>query len=390
MSEIYILGAIQGFFFAFLLMSKKNRMTADLYLAAFLFFLSLSLFSDYLLEIKVLDNHPGVSLISLAFPLIFGPLIWLYANSLIKGIRKINWSILLHFIPAIIFFLVIFDFFKFEKDQQLEILYNGFYYISIKHFIINFIVLLSVPIYIILIFSKIVLNNKNIRENYSSLEKVNLNWLSYTTGSFALIWIIILILLSLNFFTDFVIPMGNKFYMNLSFTLFIFITGYFGLKQTGIYISSELPVLKNQKKMIDEKSAPDLKDSKIINYDKETDLIVEFVKNRKPYLDNELTLKSLAEMVGVQPYILSEIMNKKLRRSFFEFVHYYRIEEVKYRLSQPVNRHYTILSVAFDCGFNSKSSFNRIFKDMTGQTPSEYIAQMKNDAKIRNEYNKGG
>jgi len=70
---------------------------------------------------------------------------------------------------------------------------------------------------------------------------------------------------------------------------------------------------------------------------------------------------------------LSQVINENLDKNFFDFVNGYRVEMVKQKMKDPSNKNYTLLSLAYDCGFNSKSSFNAIFKKYTGSTPSQYL-----------------
>jgi AraC-like DNA-binding protein len=98
----------------------------------------------------------------------------------------------------------------------------------------------------------------------------------------------------------------------------------------------------------------------------------QFMELKKPYLEPELNLQQLAEMLSVKPKALSQVINEVLQQNFFEFVNSYRIEEAKRLLTNPVDKKITILEVLYDAGFNSKSSFNTLFKKQTGLTPGEF------------------
>lgn len=100
--------------------------------------------------------------------------------------------------------------------------------------------------------------------------------------------------------------------------------------------------------------------------------LLEFMEVEKPYLNPELTIQDLAEKINIQKHHLTYIINSGLHKNFFNFVNEYRVEEFKRRVANPNYNHLTLLAIAFDSGFNSKSSFNNIFKNITGQTPSEY------------------
>jgi AraC-like DNA-binding protein len=78
------------------------------------------------------------------------------------------------------------------------------------------------------------------------------------------------------------------------------------------------------------------------------------MNEKKPHLDPEITLSSLADLVSVSPEYLSKMINNQLGKNFYDFINHYRIEEFKTRCTLPENKNFTLISIAFDCGFNSK------------------------------------
>jgi AraC-like DNA-binding protein len=100
--------------------------------------------------------------------------------------------------------------------------------------------------------------------------------------------------------------------------------------------------------------------------------LLAFMEKNKPYLNPELTIQELAEKMNIPKHHLTYIINTGLHKNFFNFINEYRVEEFKRRALDPENDHLTLLAIAFDCGFSSKSSFHNIFKNVTGQTPSEF------------------
>ncbi|MCA9728931.1 MAG: helix-turn-helix transcriptional regulator [Candidatus Eisenbacteria bacterium] len=101
--------------------------------------------------------------------------------------------------------------------------------------------------------------------------------------------------------------------------------------------------------------------------------LLDHMQRARPYLDPELGLSDLAESVGLSANHLSQLLNQELGMSYFDFINGYRVEEAKRMLVDPATRHLTILAIAFEAGFSSKGSFNRIFKERTGSTPSGYM-----------------
>lgn len=92
-----------------------------------------------------------------------------------------------------------------------------------------------------------------------------------------------------------------------------------------------------------------------------------------PYLDPELTLPALAQRLGTNASVLSAVINNAFDRNFNDFINGYRVEAVKKMLQDPANSHYSLLGIGLACGFNSKSTFNRVFKKMTGRAPSDVL-----------------
>ena len=97
------------------------------------------------------------------------------------------------------------------------------------------------------------------------------------------------------------------------------------------------------------------------------------MSDNKPYLEPKLTLSQLAELLGTSPNNLSQVINQCEGKNFYDFVNSYRISEFINRASSQTSKNLNILGIALDSGFNSKSSFNEVFKKQTGKTPSIYL-----------------
>ena len=97
------------------------------------------------------------------------------------------------------------------------------------------------------------------------------------------------------------------------------------------------------------------------------------------YQDPELSLSSLAEKLGLSPHELSRVINTALKKSFNDFINEYRVADVARKMQDPAYHHITLMGIAYDAGFNSKSAFHRIFKEKTGKSPAEYNAVPKKE-----------
>jgi AraC-like DNA-binding protein len=99
------------------------------------------------------------------------------------------------------------------------------------------------------------------------------------------------------------------------------------------------------------------------------------MSDEKPYLIPNININELSEKVDIPMRFLSQIINDSLNQNFFDFINYYRVEESKNYLTDPKCRKLNILEILYEVGFNSKSTFNKVFKEFTGLTPTEYRQQ---------------
>lgn len=104
--------------------------------------------------------------------------------------------------------------------------------------------------------------------------------------------------------------------------------------------------------------------------------LLKLINQKEVHVDPELNLVKLSELMDITPHQLSYVINAGFEQNFFQFINYYRVEKSK-KLLQESPQECTILSIAFDSGFNSKTSFNTTFKKLTGKTPTEYRKQTK-------------
>lgn len=153
----------------------------------------------------------------------------------------------------------------------------------------------------------------------------------------------------------------------------IYYVAYHSLRQREIYPFTDASL----EEIISLESEPEngeskkkiISDDEIINYKSQLN---QFMINRKPFLDPDMNLIKLAELFGTTSHRLSYIINTGFNKNFFNFINMYRVEEAKSMLLDPKMTQYSILGVAFEAGFNSKTSFNKTFKQFTGVTPTDF------------------
>lgn len=132
---------------------------------------------------------------------------------------------------------------------------------------------------------------------------------------------------------------------------------------------------------------PDTEDRKpvpaVLDLEPLKQTVEEYMHRQKPYTNPSLTIHELAAGLKLPPHVLSRVINDGFGRNFFDFINTYRIEELKRRINDPRTPSNTLLGLAFEVGFNSKTSFNRAFKKTTGQTPTDYFAMSSDEQPLR-------
>ncbi len=391
---VLYIGLSQGLFAAFVLLTKKHKQTADRLLVAWLMiicfkFLILLMYDEY-------GEFFDVNFSTGFIPLSFGPFLYLYTKHITDEEARFGLRDVLHAAPFFIMTGFYFAFFQDRvdfsdhkyllKDEYIgvRILYAGVYFISIFT-------------YTALTYRLLYHYRKSLVNKFSfETEKNQLNWLYFTAG-----------LITVTFAFYFTIGLVNalngtpivdsEFMANLGLTLMTFSVSYFGIRQQALFRNRELyretvpnPEVKeaSSEQRESQNATPALQDngeekekykrSGLKEEDAELYLkrLLAFMEQEKPYLDAELTIQDLSAKINISKHHLTQILNNRLGKNFFTFVNEYRIDEVKRKLADQGFDHLTILGIAFDCGFNSKSSFNNIFKQYTGYTPSEYKKQL--------------
>ena len=209
----------------------------------------------------------------------------------------------------------------------------------------------------------------NIFNNFSSYENVNLQWLRKLIYTFGVIWTVLMIFATVHHVFQMFSWIFCTHGLMLSLSAFIILIGYYGLKQNEIFIQYPDRKTEYVTEPKTKYAGVFLKETDTENY---VSKLKQFMATEKPYLEADLSLPELANQLDIPSHHLSRVINEQFGVNFFDFINQYRVEEVKSRINNPEFENLSLLGIAFDCGFNTKSAFNRVFKKMTGFTPSEF------------------
>ncbi|MEZ4970438.1 MAG: helix-turn-helix domain-containing protein [Flavobacteriaceae bacterium] len=337
-------------------------------------------------------KYPFVLGLGFPLPLFQGPLLFLYTTALTSK-KRLKAIQLLHFIPVLISYLLFSDFLLLSPETKIAIFRNeGAGYEIYSTFNIAMIICSGI-IYTILSLLILRTYKKALKNEFSFTEKINLDWLQHLILGISLIWLAII-------FTD------DDKYIFMTVVLFMGFMGYFGIKQVGVFsqntvlfgsdeqlglhtnLTGQIQGFERVEEYIRENVVLDtntIRPPVKVKYEKSAlsseaanDIhseLTSVMRTDKPYKDAELTLNNLAQLINVHPNYLSQVINSKEEKNFYDFINDHRIEEFKRIVDLSENKKYTLLSIAFECGFNSKTAFNRSFKKATGLSPSDYLRQ---------------
>jgi AraC-like DNA-binding protein len=355
----YLTGVGLSFFLCLLLVAKRNKSHADGILALWLFLVTAHLLMFYFMMEGLYPQLLGVDM---SFPLLHGPFLYAYTRALTD--RPLSGkAIILHLLPATIVVVRLIPFYFLSTDEKQEIFAsNGAAYETFNKLKYLAIVVSGI-LYIILSSLALRKHRRAIVEEFSNTEKINFAWLQYLIYWIGAIWIGVLI--------------SNETLIFSTVVLLVGFIGFFGIRQTTIFhsVSREPSIVgaeddagkkKYQKSGLNEETAVILHNN-----------LTQLMQQEKVFRDSELSLSDLAARINTPPNYLSQVINDREGKSFYDYINTLRVEEFKRLAAGPDSRKYTLLGLAQECGFNSKSTFNRYFKKVTGTSPSQFVPELQ-------------
>ena len=323
-------------------------------------------------------KFPHLSRIVSLIPLTLFPLLYIYIKSYLSGEKWKVTNFSIHFLPALAYFIAISPYYFHSAEIKREMIASGevpaFIFVVGKVF--DVIIILQGIFYTTASMKLINHFHTMMARRLTRAQRYILDWLKFFVITYVFLWAIgtvgaILEMMNISVPFD----LFRIFYLGL--TILTLSIGVFALRRPDILQKQIQPAGPDMKPYPpDEEKSPeeDLK---------ELELILNYLEKEKAYLKNDLSLADISEATGVPKHRISALLNNELGKSFYEIVNDYRTKEAIRLMSEGKHLNFTLTYIAEMAGFNSKATFNRIFKKITNQTPSEYIhslyARKKND-----------
>lgn len=366
------IAAIHGIFLSIILGTKKNNRKANSILAAFVFIFSIGMIGPVYVSAGIYKKLWWLSPFFNMLPYLFGPMIYFYIRALTTPRFGFKKSHLLHALPAIAWAIFYSKVFFLHPSHRTPFLYKVYFQTSLESYTSIFVSLTQILFYILLCLRLFKNHSKKIKQSYSQLEKVNLDWIRYLLILLIITWTAAVGLQSF-LPGEMIVKKFDDAVIYFLMSIFIFTIGYRGMSQPELFDPPTEEAQNNKtpvKAKKYEKTGLTPDQSSEINK-----RLLQIMNDNRLYLDPGLTLPQVADFMNLPVHHLSQVINDTMDRNFYRFINGYRVEEAKKRLLAPDTIGDKLTKIAFDSGFNSLPTFNRVFKDFSGMSPSQFRQQ---------------
>lgn len=356
-----------SFFIVFLLLTKRKKALSDKILALWIGIIGIHLLGYYLNQLDYWERYPHLIGVTAPLPLIHGPLLFLYSLYSLRGYKRFRPIDLAHFIPVVFSYLYMSTFFfLYTAEEKLKVDRGEVEDYHVFSLILLAGILISGMVYSLLAYGLTVKHRRKIDNQFSYHEGISLSWLRWCIICIGLVFFSAVMVYLLRDGLGVVFPFNPEYIIYIILILFIFYIGYFGIRHENIFVNQ--PQNDTGDKYRKSGLANDV--SARLYQD-----LLRLMEKRKPYLQPRLSLSELASMLGTSTNQLSQVINQHSGSNFHDFVNAYRVGE--FLENYKTNPDYSILALALESGFNSKSSFNTVFKKVKGTTPSEFLSTVE-------------
>lgn len=374
MEYILLIGTFESIFLLLLLLGKKNKSVPDFLLGVIFLLYAISIGSVYL-ELQNIKNNPAYSAItniSWLFLFLHGSALWFYIKSLSDPEFRFKPRYLIHFIPFIFFSVFqYFNFISLTVAEKIRFLENDVFKETVYYKITVLAIGVSIISYNIVALNLIRRRREKLMQQYSKIEDIDLGWLNVLTIATLISYSVNIALFNLDMIFHFASYKFLMFLTNSFATVYVLFLGYFGIRQGNIFIGDARKTGESG----DKSPLKGATSAVITGDDGFIRTLTRFMEEKQPYLDPDITVSRLSELLNVRSEYLSEVLNSRLNQNFFDFINRHRVEEFKIQSIVKANSHLSIMGIAYNCGFNSKASFYRAFRKFEGISPTAWIEQ---------------
>ena len=353
-----LLGVAQALLLAIVLFTiRRGNRIANRLLGALVVTIAITVSASVLRDTDYFRVFPHLTRINHPFDFLGAPLLFLYIKALISQSKILEKKAYLHFLPAVACALFLTPYYLQSAAYKLA------YHSSVQwYYYRSAFVLLQFLIYFGFMIAMLVRYSRKLNTRSGRSEKAVLFQVRFLIISFLSLWVIGILRYAIDLRYPAYIPQT---------VLILPVVATF-VVYSLVYLSITTPEVLDA----DKDPAPERKYQKSTLTQERAERYLAKLRramdDEKLYTDGDLTLQSLAAKLGIPAQHLSQVVNEKLNQNILDFINLYRVEEAKRRLLDPARSHLTILSIAEEVGFNSKSSFNSVFKRYTNTTPSEF------------------
>ena len=373
MKIIFTIGIFASLFYSVLLFSKKDKSLPDKVLGIWMLVIGLHLINYYLVDGGFWEVYPHLIGVTAPFPFFYGPLLYIYVYYSIHNfqLRKKDY---LHFLPIVLTYAYMFRFFFFYSAEEKKLVDQGL--IDDFDMFSNILlvgILLSGILYAVFTYRLLNQYKILIQNNFSNIERIDLNWFKSFIWGVGLIFLTVAIVLISTNILGFVYPFNPEYIFYSMLVFAILSLGYFGIRHQNIFVDNVVVEIETEERSKAIYKSSSLKDDMATVKHKD---LTDLMETQKPFLEPDLTLSSLAGLLNIPPHHLSQIINQFEEQNFNDYINKYRVQEFIDRAAE--NSNFSFLALALDSGFNSKSTFNTVFKKHKGLTPSQFFSSNLN------------
>lgn len=356
------LGASQGIILGLSLwFSPSERKKSNRFLASLLFFFAYRLAAELLRSTGIASTDNWAYHILLEYNWIYGALIYFFVLSYIRSDYQLKRNDYWHFLPVALEFLfsnwVKIQNFYWDGNQESLSWFGAQSYILWVHTPFSNIVSFSLVIWYVYQ-SQQLLKEESLLHAPANVKQ--LKWLRQVLMTYFVFSILVIF-----------IHFADYLFFNYAFDPFYRFPTYIGMALITYWMALEG---YSRRKEIPLKREV-LSNDKMEGLQKVLPKLEKLMIEEKLFLNPNLSLADLAKHLDIKPYLLTQVLNRLLQKSFNDYVNAYRVKEAARLINDPDYAHYSLMAIALESGFNSKATFNRIFKKIEGISPSAFKAQ---------------